>query len=172
MAFVVEDGSIVVDANSYASVAAADSYHSDRGNVAWGSLDTTGKQQALVKATDYIDQRFGGRFLGYRIELNQSLSWPRVCTIYERDEIPIKLKYAAFEYALRASAKPLAPDILISDSGVVMMTTRMKAGPVEQAFAPSGGSSLASTVYLLRPYPAADMYLRDLVAPGGNQVIR
>lgn len=40
--------------NSYASVAAADTFHQDRGNTAWAALTNTAKEQALVRASDYI----------------------------------------------------------------------------------------------------------------------
>lgn len=164
MAYTVEDGTGVADANSYVLVAEADLYFADRGVGTWATLNTAQKQAALVKATDYLDQRYGSRYVGVKYSATQSLEWPRLDSNFDTDEIPPKLKYACFEYALRASAAELAPDPLMDAAGVSMVTTRVAAGPVEQEFQPVGGYS--ASVKTLRPYPAADMYLRGLVVPG------
>lgn len=162
MTFTPETGSGAADANSYGAVADADSYHAARGNSAWAALITGVKQQNLVKATDYMDGRWSRRFIGTKLTTTQALAWPRAdADPFAEDEIPIKLQYACFEYALRVNSAPLAPDIVVSDAGVPMMLTRMKAGPILQDFAPVFGSR----VMVLRPYPGADMYLSGLVLP-------
>ena len=69
MAFIVEIGTGIVGANSYATTAQADAYLAERGRSAennWQSLAATAKQAALIKGTDYIEQRFGHRFLGQK----------------------------------------------------------------------------------------------------------
>jgi len=65
MAFIVEDGSGKKGATSYGTVAAFEAYWLDRGIdiSAWTSDD---KQACLVKATDYIDTRWGQRLKGRR----------------------------------------------------------------------------------------------------------
>lgn len=64
MAFVVEDDTGVKSANAYVSVQEFKDYHADRGNaLSGGSGD---QQKAIVKATDYIDKRFGARFKGQK----------------------------------------------------------------------------------------------------------
>lgn len=40
--------------NSFATVADADSYHTDRANTTWTDFTTAQKQTYLIKATDYI----------------------------------------------------------------------------------------------------------------------
>lgn len=77
MAFIVETGDIVPGANSYVSVDFADAYHSDRGNESWSDLTTEEKQSALIKATDYLEQVYEGRWVGYQEKYTQPLSWPR-----------------------------------------------------------------------------------------------
>jgi len=47
--------------NSFASVAAADSFHSERENTAWAALNNAQKQAHLIKATDYIHSRYSFR---------------------------------------------------------------------------------------------------------------
>lgn len=118
MAFVPETGQGLEDANSYTDLAFADSYHLDRGHVAWDRFSPLQKQQALVRATDYVDKRFGRRFRGSRRSQRQALEWPRLDAfdddrfiLAEADEIPRALAKAVAEYALRAAMiGELAPD--------------------------------------------------------------
>lgn len=65
MAFIVEDGSGKKGATSYGTVAAFEAYWLDRG-VDISSWTNEDKQACLVKATDYIDTRWGLRFKGRR----------------------------------------------------------------------------------------------------------
>jgi len=65
MAFVVEDGSGVKNANSYATVQEFRDYHTERGRDVSGLTDDN-IQYALILATDYIDFRWGPLFLGNR----------------------------------------------------------------------------------------------------------
>jgi Putative DnaT-like ssDNA binding protein len=170
MAFVVEDGTAKSDANSYVAIAEADGYFSDRGIIAWTGADAV-KQAVLVKATDYIEGRFGQRFIGSKKTTTQALSWPRedACDFADT-EIPVKLRYACCEYALRALTAELAPDIKVDASGLTVVETKKMVGPIEADYAiPRAG--LGSTPMLFRPYPAADMLLRGLVY-SASQVIR
>lgn len=175
MTFKVEDGTAMVDSNSYASVAEADAYWGERGNADWLALSSTVKQQSLVKATDYIDQRFGGRWIGQRATEEQALDWPQDNTGHEEWDytndvgvIPVALKKACIEYADRARAAKLAPDPTMDDAGVSMVTVKEEVGPIKVESQPVGGYS--AVVSVLRPYPGADMYMRALVVTG-NRVI-
>lgn len=188
MTFEVETGAGLVDSNSYASLAEANAYFADRANTVWAALDDTAKQAALIQATDYIDQRFGMRFVGIKAvtlereyDHEQALEWPRLKTgqeswdfvdLTETGVVPTKLKFACSEYALRVISAPLAPDLVIDPSGVTMVTISQKAGPVQQDFATASGRSTPATVFIVRPYPGADMYLRDLVTPSGGRTLR
>jgi hypothetical protein len=97
MAFVVENGTGSPDANSYVSTAEADSFHADRGNASWTGSDTV-KQAALIKATDYLEQTYGMRWMGVPLNDVQALGWPRTT----QDGIPRALKQAACILALEA----------------------------------------------------------------------
>lgn len=170
MAFVVEDGTAKADANSYATIAEADSYFADRSNAAWTGVDAV-KQAALVKATDYIEGRFGQRFIGDKKTTSQALSWPRTGAANFADTaIPVGLRRSCCEYAVRALSAALAPDLKVDASGLTVVATKKKVGPIETDYAvPQTG--LGSTPMLFRPYPAADMLLRGLVY-SASQVIR
>lgn len=66
MTLVVEDGSGVVDANSYCDVAFADRYLGDRGRTDWLDDSVTGKEGFLIRATSYLDRRWGAQLSGIR----------------------------------------------------------------------------------------------------------
>lgn len=121
MALIVEDGSNVAGAESYESVANADTHHSNRGNTAWAALTTTAKEQALRKATDYMTQAYRDRWAGYRTNTGQSLDWPRalveikdvnyIGSYVDQDSIPSEVKKACCELALMSLDGDLAPNL-------------------------------------------------------------
>jgi hypothetical protein len=79
------------------------------------AIPDLGAESAIIRASDYLDQRFGTEFRGRRRAQTQSLEWPRLEAWddagYPYDGIPKKLRMAVAEYALRAHAlKELAPD--------------------------------------------------------------
>ena len=172
MAFTVEDGTGVVAANSYAAVADADAYFAERGVTAWTGADSA-KEFLLIRATDYIELRFAARFKGAKEfpAAPQGLSFPRT-GIDGYEGVPVCLKRATFEYALRAIAGSLAPDVPLEANGLQLVGKRTKVGPIETdlQYKQSGAGSV---VPAFRPYPAADTHLRPLLAPsGGNTVYR
>lgn len=65
---IVEDGNYVPTANSYASLAYADQYFTDRPSATWNDVALTDAQKsaALIAATDYIEKKFSHRFLGQK----------------------------------------------------------------------------------------------------------
>lgn len=118
MAFVVETGAGLSNANSYASVSAADSYVADRGITGWASLTQTIKEQSLVKATDYLEATYRDAWKGNRVSETQALSWPRYNVVvdgfnYASNVVPPQVVNACVEMALRASAG----ETLIADQG-------------------------------------------------------
>lgn len=167
MAFNVEDGTIVAGANAYIEVTFADDYFTDRGEDGWTGANDV-KQEAIVKATDYIENRWGHRFKGRIKDEDQELSFPRV-DIFDRegrkldDTIPTALKRATAEYALRALTASLQPDPTIDASGRQVQSVREKVGPIETETEYVGGGALVIT----HPYPKADQMLRGLVHAAG-----
>lgn len=110
-----EEGS--TSANSYSTEVFVDSYHEERGNTYWDSLSVQNRRACMVRATDYIDKRFGQSFRGSRMQKNQSRAFPRLAAFddddFSIDGVPLKLKQAQAEYALRAAIyNVLAPDPL------------------------------------------------------------
>jgi hypothetical protein len=118
MAFVVETGAGLSNANSSASVSAADSYVADRGITGWAALTETVKQQSLVKATDYLEATYRASWKGNRVSETQALSWPRYNVVvdgfnYPSNVVPPQVVNACIEMALRAAAG----DTLLADQG-------------------------------------------------------
>jgi hypothetical protein len=125
MALLVEDGTIVAGAESLASVADADLYHTNRGNTSWTGVTAT-KEAALRRATDYMQQTYRQRWKGYRKDAVQALDWPRTFVYLEEfvhgavgtfpflvpdTIVPLEVKNACCELALRALSGELSPDI-------------------------------------------------------------
>lgn len=160
--FVVEDGTGLADANSFASLDFAHEYFEDRGISAWSGSDNA-KKQALVRATDYVANRFTFRLAPYSDE--QALPFPTIdpCSSDPAD-MPVKLLKATCEYALRALTATLAPDPTVDDSGNRVIEKIEIVGPLEEHTKFQDGGS----AQLFRPYPAADMLLRGLVVSGNR----
>ena len=122
MPFIVEDGTGLPTATSYIAEATADTYHADRGSTQWAAGSQANKEIALIKATDFIDKRFGRRFVGQKLTKAQALEWPRSNAfdrdgfkLDEDDLVPRRLQQACSEYALRAlSILDLMPDPVLS----------------------------------------------------------
>ena len=124
MAFTVEDGTGLNNANAFISVDFFSDYHEDRGNESLVTLaeDETVIQACIIKATDYISKRFGRRFRGQRQSSQQALPFPRLGFFDDdnfdfpeaTDGIPLALAQATAEYAARVAIyHELAPDPLL-----------------------------------------------------------
>lgn len=157
MALIVEDGTAKVDAESYISVADADIYFSNRGNAIWAALGTTAKEQALRKATDYMEAAYGQRWKGDKYTEAQALSWPRSGATLngfeiDADELPVVVARACAELAVRASADDLA-----ADQGA--QVTQETVGPISVSYAPGARQGTR--------YAAVDSMLAGLLLAGG-----
>lgn len=103
------------DANSYLSVAAADSIANNMlSTVGWGTATTDDKGRALITATRYLDQL---EWIGTKTSTTQALLWPREdATCGEKDYannvIPDEIKFATFDLA----------DALLGDSTLLSGT--------------------------------------------------
>ena len=74
---IVEDGTGVAGANSYATVAEFVAFHTARGNTTLAEADNDQIEAALVKGTDYLVQKFRMLWKGSRALEDQVLDWPR-----------------------------------------------------------------------------------------------
>jgi hypothetical protein len=104
MALILEDGTGVTGANSYASLVEALAYHADHGNLTWATSTDPLRTAALIRGSAAIDGIFGGRWQGTRMLEDQGLDWPRVGA-YDRDgfyldDLPDAVKNMAMEAAI------------------------------------------------------------------------
>ena len=159
---IVEDGTVVADANSYCSISFADSYHTLRANETWDGASEAEKVSALIKASDYLSSRW--RFVGTRSDEDQTLEWPRddaedVNGFEQEDNVPEVVKQTVAEYAVRSLSNPLLPDPAVDENGKYITLKREKVGPLEEEtrYSDTKGRTL------IQPYPAAD---RRLAASG------
>jgi hypothetical protein len=164
MSLIVEDGTGLANAESYGSVADADTYHANFGNLGWADFTTGEKESVLRKATQYIDITYGSRFPGYVVNTTQGLLWPRVWSVWESTSdgggffptpispaLPIPVIRATFEAALRAAASDLLGDL---DAPVLSTTV----GPISVTYAE--GSSGFKT------YPLIDRIIGLVLSSG------
>jgi len=170
MAFVVEDGTGVQAANAFISVAQFKDHHDTRGNDYSTLLPSdTVIQEAIVRATDYLNMRFGLLFVGYVSEhSNQGLSWPRQDAYYVSGKqisgVPVEVVQATAEYALRAASGSLAPDITYDITNAPVTEREERAGPIVERYK-FGGGGVASS---FRRYPLADKLLDPVLSGRGS----
>ena len=100
---------LVLNTNSYVSIADADTYFETRIDSAnWVDAADEIKEQALVTATALIDDN---AWIGSAVSSSQALAWPRKNAIYNddrlglqvtiaEDELPSRVKTAVYEQAL------------------------------------------------------------------------
>lgn len=159
MAIVVQtDDGTAAGANAYPTVAEFKAYHDARGNSY--TTDDSLIEQAIIRATDYVDQRF--RFRSTKLLQAQTTAFPRV--LFEDDDgfdvtgIPAALKNAVIEYSLRALAQPLFQDAPAPEGGRVIDAITQKVDVLEQAitYAPSLGNG----AFVMPAYPPADLMLQ------------
>ncbi len=164
MALIVQDDTgTVAGAAAYVAVSYFKAYHDARGNP-YSPYTDQQIEQAIIKATDYLDGRFSYRGVRANQTDVQSTMWPRWDAVDDDNNwvrgVPEAVKRACSEYALRALSSALNPDpVSPDDSGMRVRRVSKTAGPVSkdveyQAFGPG---------FVMPLYPAAD---RLLVAAG------
>lgn len=129
MAIIVEDGTIVTDANSYVSLAEADAYAADALSPAdWDAKTDAEKESLLVATTRWLDQN--ARWKGHKVDRTavNNLRWPRA-GVYDRDELPIaedvipeQLRQAVMELAMFLAVADNNPTRISDNQGIEEIT--------------------------------------------------
>lgn len=167
MALTVEDGSGKSDADSYLSVAGADTYHTNHsGSSNWSGADTATKEKALRLATQYLDMVYFDRWQGARVSQDQRLDWPRAFVVIDgfglaSDELPQQLLDACAELGLLEITETagLIPDL--TDPGIIGREL-VKIGPITSDITYQGGNSPVKT------FRTVEALLQRLLAPSGE----
>jgi hypothetical protein len=94
MAFVIEDGTGLPNANTYATVAMYRAYHTERGRDVSSQLDAA-VQGYLVRATDFVEKTFATQWKGTRETMVQALAHPREGIVVDGVTLPTSLVHAA-----------------------------------------------------------------------------
>lgn len=116
---IVEDGSIVANANALVDWDYAENYHYLRGNSAWANGEIISKQQAIIRGTQALCVAYRDKLTGEQVEYGvQTLEYPREGVYINdieqpSDSIPEAIKQAVCELALRELANPngVLPDM-------------------------------------------------------------
>lgn len=121
-------------------------------------------EQALRRATAYIDGVYGSRFIGEATSFEQSLEWPRKRAkfrgqLFPDDEIPLKLIAATCEAAFITAIDPAA---LTADYSASSQIVREKVGELEVQYADKSGLSLDGA---LPKYSVVENLLFGLIMP-------
>lgn len=166
MTLIVEDGTGLTTANAYCSVEYASAYFSLRGMQRWSEATEEAQEAAIVQATDYIDIRWGYMLVSTKATDLQSLEFPRKVWL---GVVPEGIKKACAEYAVRALDGPLMPDLSRDESGLQVLETDEKVGPIQEKKKFASGS--VGIGYQM--YPSADAYMRPFLGANAlGRVIR
>lgn len=192
---VVEDGTIVAGANSYITRNEASVYHADRNNTDWFEALPVAQDAALIKAADWLVQKYRKRWKGVKVNTTQVMDWPRAgvqvddfiegawlvkpsflfdnlaYTIPE-DEVPQDVKDAQCELALRVitNTADLNPDIEALGN---IKRLKLKAGSAEKEteyFASSGGETATGRTQAI--FSAVEDIIRPYLRPRVRKAIR
>lgn len=159
MAFVVETGAVVADANSYLTVEEADAFLELRESPEWDAADQATKEGWLIEGTQEIDVLMGPQWKGYIVSTSQALLWPRQSVLDDLrkvylgcDEIPTRLKRGVAILAWWQSRFPTVSGSASSVAGAssggppkVKSKTESLEGLVESFTYQDGGISIASS---------------------------
>ena len=168
MSLIVEDGTGMMDSNSYVSVAEADAYFKLRGITSWANLPTEDKESALVNGTDYIGVRWSC-LKGEVLNEFQALAFPRDAW----DGIPEAVKRAAMEYAMAASEDELWLRPTVDPSGLAVAERTEKVGPIEERVKYGVNNVTGVGTYMqFAPFPKADTLMGPFRCNSQGRVIR
>lgn len=161
---IIEDGTGVINANSYVSTTDIDTYaaSSPIGNK-WIANTTALKESCAVQAAVYLDSVYASpnRLQGRRQYPWQNMAWPRAYC-YDRDSVPINNNYippswvtAQMELALRSAMynNSLTPDITRGNG----FAQKESVGPISRTFMTGTPSQ--------RSYPYVEQILANIMQP-------
>lgn len=156
MALIVEDGSIVANANTYIDEAFLQDYANLRGlELPPISSDV---EVLIIKGADYVES-FRDQFKGSKVSSTQSMQWPRQnVTIdgfsFPSDQIPGELKNAQAQAAIEINQ---GADLQANQGQTVK---REKVDVIEVEYMDGSSQSVN--------YPKVDSYLDSLLNRSGN----
>ena len=158
MALIVEDGTGLLDADAYVSVAQFKEWCGNRG-YRWEEAEDFQIEEQLRLATGWIDTY--QRYKGTRLKAEQTLEFPRDNLVDWSSHtilgVPHRVKQACCELAFKGLSEPLYVD---QDRGG--MTTSESVGPISVSYSPDAptGKVFTFAANLLKPYARDPKQLR------------
>lgn len=175
MPLIVEDGSQVANANSYASLAQANARRTARAvnpdTDAWLIAEPDVQASSLISATDFLSGRYRLLWAGFRVSVTQSLDWPRYevpqldaptayspfDTFYPNNAVPSEVVNATIDLALKVlNGTELDPDL-------GAQVTRETVGPITTVYEDGARQNTF--------FSAIDSMLQPLLYSGGANSI-
>lgn len=135
MTLTIEAGAGLSDAESYASIAAADARCASLGLSVWAAMTEASKEIALRKATQFM-ATYRTRWAGRRVYQHQALDWPRYNVMVDgftvpSTIVPVDVVNACIDLAVRAgSGEDLLPDLDTGSNAI----KKDKTGPLETEY--------------------------------------
>ena len=162
----IETGAGLPDAESYASIAAADVRCASLGLTAWATLAEADKEIALRKAMIFM-ATYRTRWAGRRAYQRQALDWPRYNVVVDgftvpSTSVPLDVVNACIDLAVRAgSGEDLLPDLDTGSNAI----KKDKTGPLETEY-------FQNTTDARERFVAVDVILAPYfgVVGGGNSI--
>ena len=138
MALIAEDGTGVLNADTYASLATILAYWEKRAHddlqAQWIEGSEAEREGAAREATAWLDAVFGRFYLGHRRGYVQGLQWPRLGAVdalgFDLPNLPQCLIDACCELAARALVERLSED---ADVDGVRSEEMIKVGPITES---------------------------------------
>lgn len=149
---VIEDGSGVLDANSYVTIEETDAFLAERRRTAWEALDESEKEANIIRAADFLNTAY--RWSGEPLTTEQSMALPTSVV----DFVARSVRAAQMLLAYEASQGELAPTTV----GSTVTKERKKldgVGEKEVTYA-TGSSGI-------RSFPAITALLAGYAVPIG-----
>lgn len=164
MALVIEDGTIVANANSYQSVANLDAWATEMGDTL--PATTAEKETLLFKA---MEAMVGRNWKGDRVGSTQVLDWPRHNVyvdgqLLSHQSIPRHLEQGQLQLALAANRTTLQPTTAANAKGPII--EERAEGAVTVKYANTG------KVMPVAAAADAETHLNELTRNSGLLVVR
>jgi hypothetical protein len=155
MALIIEDGSLVANANSYVTLSEVRAYADARGIIL--PLADVDLEPLIIKASDYIESI--SNFKGDKVEANQSLNWPRAnvsigLSVVNPTIIPSQIKKAQLQLTMHSN-----DNVDLNPITTGNFVVREKIGPIETQYSEKLNTDLAPQL------PLVEALLTPLLSP-------
>lgn len=167
MALIVEDGTGVIGANTYISLAEAKDFAASRGKPFVG--DDLQVEGYVIIAKDYLEG-FRGQYSGKKATSTQALQYPRINAfidgeLFPVNAIPRELKNAQCQLCI--DCEEMGGDLLPSHDGYAIAAETVDVLKIEYA---AGGRLSGSSLPASPQYPKAQAWIDPLLTNSASLI--